>query len=240
MSPYQLKVLCRDIGKAISDYDMITDGDRILVAVSGGKDSLSLLWILNDRLSRIPIRYQLHPVYIDPGFPDGFAARLEEFLARMGFDLRVVHTDFGLQAHSASNRENPCFLCARRRRKKLFEIAAELDCRKIAMGHHKDDIIETFFINLCYAGNISTMRPAQPFFNGALTLIRPLAYVDEERICRFAEDQKFPEFANPCPTAGVSRRREIKDMLHQLYADNQNIRGNIFRALKNVNPDYLL
>lgn len=240
MSPYQLKMLRRDLGKAISDYDMIANGDRILVAVSGGKDSLTLLWLLNDRLSRIPIGYQLFPVYIDPGFSGGFADSLCEFVNHMGFDLRVVHTDCGIQAHSPSNRENPCFLCARLRRKRLFEIAGELDCGKIALGHHKDDIVETFFINVCYAGNISTMRPVQPFFNGEISIIRPLAYVAEDRIRRVAEDRAFPEFFNPCPTAAVSRRKQIKDVLNQLYASNPKIRGNIFRALKNVNPDYLL
>lgn len=240
MSPSQLKTLRRDVGKAISDYDMIADGDRILVAVSGGKDSLTLLWILNERLSRIPIRYQLFPVYVDPGFSDGFADSLFEFVSHMGFDLRVIHTDCGIAAHSPSNRENPCFLCARLRRKRLFEIAGKLDCKKIALGHHKDDIVETFFINVCYGGNISTMRPVQPFFNGEISIIRPLAYVAEDRIRRVAEDRGFPKFFNPCPTAAVSRRKEIKDVLNQLYASNPKIRGNIFRALKNVKPEYLL
>jgi tRNA 2-thiocytidine biosynthesis protein TtcA len=240
MSPYQLKIFRRGVGKAISHYDMIEDGDRILVAVSGGKDSLTLLWILNDRLSRIPIRYQLFPVYIDPGFPDGFADSRCEFVKSMGFDLRVVLTDCGIQAHSPFNRENPCFLCARLRRKRLFEIAGELNCRKIALGHHKDDIIETFFINVCYAGNISTMRPAQPFFKEKITVIRPLAYVDEGSIRWIAENREFPEFINPCPTAGVSRRKEIKEILNRLYESNKKIRGNIFRALQNVHPEYLL
>lgn len=240
MSRYPLKTLHHAVGKAISDYDMISDGDRIVIGVSGGKDSLTLLWILNERLSRIPIGYQLFPVYIDPGFPGGFADSLHEFLIRMGFGLTVVKTDCGIQAHSPSNRENPCFLCARLRRKILFEIAGELDCRKIALGHHKDDIIETFFINVCYAGNISTMRPAQAFFKGAISIIRPLAYVAEERIRRFAENREFPDFVNPCPTAGVSRRKEIKDILTRLYASNSKIKGNIFRALKNVHPEYLL
>lgn len=240
MPPYPLRTLHPAVGKAISDYDMISDGDRIVIGVSGGKDSLTLLWILNERLSRIPIGYHLFPVYIDPGFPGGFADRLHEFLFRMGFDLKVVRTDCGIQAHSPSNRENPCFLCARLRRKKLFEIAGELNCRKIALGHHKDDIIETFFINVCYAGNISTMRPKQPFFKGEISIIRPLAYAAEEGIRRFAANREFPEFVNPCPTAGISRRKEIKDLLTHLYASNSKIRGNIFRALKNVKPDYLL
>ena len=240
MSQYLFKSMNRDVGKAIHHYDMISHGDRILVGVSGGKDSLALLWILNERLSRIPIKYELYPVYIDPGFPNGFSDALCEFVKRMGFDLRVEKTDDGIVAHSSTNLENPCFLCARLRRKRLFEIADELDCKKVAFGHHKDDIIETFFLNICYSGNISTMRPAQSVFKGKLFIIRPLAYVDEDRIKRFAGNKQFPEFSNPCPSAETSKRKEIKELLNQLYRSNNKIRGNIFRSMKNVHPEYLL
>ena len=240
MSHYLFKSINRDVGKAIHQYDMIADGDRIIVGVSGGKDSLTLLWILTERLSRIPIRYRLFPVYIDPGFPDGFSDELDQFMDRSGFDLRIENTDFGLVAHSDHNRENPCFLCARLRRKRIFEIADELGCSKIAFGHHKDDIIETFFLNICYSGNISTMRPLQPFFNGKISVIRPLSFVDENRIQRYARNQKFPAFHNPCPQSQVSKRKEIKDMLNRLYRSNRKIKGNIFRSMHNVNSDYLL
>ncbi len=240
MSLHLFKSINRDMGKSLHHYDMISHGDRILVGVSGGKDSLTLLWFLNDRLSRIPIKYTLFPVYIDPGFPDGFADQLCDFTRRIGFDLRVEKTEYGIQAHSTANLENPCFLCARLRRKKIFEIADELDCKKVAFGHHKDDIIETFFLNICYSGNISTMRPMQFFFNGKISIIRPLAFVDEDRIKRFAERKNFPDFINSCPYSEVSKRKEIKELLNQLYQSNKKIRGNIFRSLRNVNPDYLL
>lgn len=240
MSPYQQKLMHRDVGKAIHDYDMIAHGDRILVGVSGGKDSLALLWILNERLSRIPIAYTLFPVYIDPGFPGGFADSLSHYLRQHGFSLRSEKTDYGILAHSAVNRENPCFLCARLRRKRIFEIAEEYGCNKVAFGHHKDDIIETFFLNICYSGNISTMRPVQSFFDGKLTVIRPLTYVDEDRVRRFSVVKTFPEFVNPCPRAQISKRKEIKEMLARLYRTNRKVKGNIFRSMKNVNPDYLL
>ena len=230
----------RDVGKAIHHYDMISHGDRILVGISGGKDSLTLLSVLNERLSRIPITYKLFPVYIDPGFPDSFADPLYDFLRVKNFELRVENTDYGIQAHSETNLENPCFLCSRLRRKRIFEVADELGCSKIAFGHHKDDIIETFFLNLCYAGNISTMRPVQPFFKGKISIIRPLAYVEEDTIKRFANNKQFPEFINSCPYGEISKRKEIKEWLDLLYKTNKKIRGNIFRSLKNVNPDYLL
>ncbi len=230
----------RDLGKALHHYKMIDHGDRILVGVSGGKDSLALLTLLQARLARIPITYALVPVYIDPGFSGGFSRALQQYLDGMGFSLCIEKTDYGLVAHSDKNRENPCFLCARLRRKRLFEIADEAGCNKIAFGHHKDDIIETFFLNLFYSGNISTMRPIQSFFNGKITVIRPLAYVDEDRIRRLAAAQAFPDFCNPCPRAKISKRKEIKDMLDQLYRSNKKVKGNVFSALKNVNPDYLL
>jgi tRNA 2-thiocytidine biosynthesis protein TtcA len=228
------------VGKAIHRYDMISEGDRILVGLSGGKDSLTLMWIMTERLQRIPIDYELFPVYIDPGFEGGFGESLAAYCKQAGYNLRVEHTDYGLKAHSAENRENPCFLCSWHRRKRLFEIADELGCNKVALGHHKDDIIETLFMNICYAGEISTMKPAQPFFKGLFTVIRPLAFVDEDTTKRFARQQDFPQFVNPCPSSSNSKRREIKKMLDRLYRGNKKVKGNIFRAMSHVNQDYLI
>jgi tRNA 2-thiocytidine biosynthesis protein TtcA len=219
---------------------MISDGDRIAVGLSGGKDSLALMWALHERLSRIPIHYSLFAVYIDLGFEGDPGPLVEDYCNNMGYKFQVEHTDYGTLAHSKENRENPCFLCSRLRRKRLFEMAGELGCNKLAFGHHMDDIIETLFLNMCYSGEISTMVPFQPFFNGKLTVIRPLAFLDGSTINRFAVDHAFPEFQNPCPTAKTSKRREIKETLSRLYQANRNIKGNIFRAMSRVKPDYLL
>jgi tRNA 2-thiocytidine biosynthesis protein TtcA len=219
---------------------MLHDGDRIVVGVSGGADSLTLMWMLAERLPRIPISFELFPVYVDPGFEGGFSESLKTYTADFGLPIRVEHTDYGLLGHSTVNRENPCFLCSRLRRKRLFEIADELGCNKLALGHNKDDIIETFFLNICYAGEISTMVPSQTFFKGKFTVIRPLAYADENLIRAFAGEQRFPEFVNPCPSASHSKRREIKAVLNQLYRSNKKIKGNIFRAMSRVKLDYLL
>ncbi len=237
---YTYKALNRVLGKALHRYDMIVHGDRIVVGLSGGKDSLTLMWFLFERLARVPIEYELYPVYVDPGFEGGFGEELEAWCHNKGYPLRVEYTDFGLVAHSRENRENPCFLCSRLRRKRLFEIADELNCDKLALGHHKDDIIETLFMNMCYAGEISTMKPSQSFFKGKFTVIRPLAYADEDSIRRFARSMDFPEFVNPCPTAGESKRHEVKEMLKKLYRSNKKIKGNIFRSMSHVREDYLL
>ena len=234
------KALNRFSGKALHHYDMISDGDRIVVGLSGGKDSLTMIWILKERLSRIPVDYDLFAVYIDPGFKEGFSRNLERYCKESGYQLRVEYTDYGIVGHSKKNRENPCFLCSRLRRKRLFEIADELGCNKMALGHNKDDIIETLFLNICYAGEISTMMPSQTFFKGRFTVIRPLAFVDEDLIRRFAKEQNFPDFINPCPSNKVSKRHEIKTILNKLYKSNRKIKGNIFKAMSNVKNEYLL
>ncbi len=237
---YVYKALNRAAGKALHRYDMISDGDRILVGVSGGKDSLAMMRLLNERRARIPVDYQLFAVYIDLGFPDDFGAELQSYAENCGYSIRVEHTDYGVISHGPENRENPCFLCSRLRRKRLFEIAAETGCNKIALGHNKDDIIETVFINMCYAGEISTMKPKQSFFGGEFDIIRPLAFCDEDSIRLFARECAFPDFINPCPTATSSKRLEIKKLLQQLYRSNKKIKGNIFRSLSHVKADYLL
>lgn len=237
---YTYKALNSLVGKAIHRYGMIADGDRIAVGLSGGKDSMTLLWALAERRKRVPVDYTLLPIYVDPGFPGGFAESLSMACRQMGFDLHVDHSNHGPMAHSEANRENPCFLCSRMRRKRLFQIADNLGCRKLALGHNKDDLIETLFMNICYAGEISTMVPHQEFFNGRFTVIRPLAMVDENSILRFARTQDFPRFANPCPSAGNTKRSEIKGMLQTLYRSNRKIKGNIYRAMSHVKPEYLL
>jgi tRNA 2-thiocytidine biosynthesis protein TtcA len=234
------KVLNRFVGKALHTYDMIADGDRILVALSGGKDSLTMLWILSERLARIPIHYELTAVHIDPGFDDGFSDDLAAYCREQGYRYRIEHTDYGIRGHSSENRENPCFLCSRLRRKRLFEVASELGCKKIALGHNKDDLIETLFLNIFYAGEISTMVPTQSFFKGEYTIIRPLALVEKDIINRFSVKERFPDFVNPCPSAGKTKRQDVKEMLQTLYRSNKKIKGNIFRALRHVNTDYLL
>ena len=219
---------------------MIHDRDRIAVGVSGGHDSLTLLWFLQHRLSHIPIHYEIFPIYIDPGFDRNMGELLKAHCLRWGLHLHVDITSHGILAHSPENRENPCFLCSRLRRKRLFELADALGCRKLALGHNRDDIIETLFLNICYAGSICTMKPSQEFFRGKYTVIRPLAFADAEDVRNFARHQQFPVFENACPTSRISKRKEIKEILNRLYMSNSNVKGNIFRALSHVRPEYLL
>lgn len=228
------------MGKAIHNREMIEDGDHVLVAVSGGKDSLSLLWLLRERLKRIPTTYRITAAHVDLGFGADSAEKMTFFFSEHGFDQRIITSDIGPKAHSRENRENPCFLCSRLRRKVLFELAAEMGCNKIAFGHNKDDLIETLFLNIFYGASISTMMPVQWFFGGKLAIIRPLYMADWALIRRYAKAMEWPEIDLGCPTAGSSRREDMKNMLNQFYRSNKKIKGNIFHALHNVKPDYLL
>jgi len=234
------KEIKRLVGKAIHIHQMIKDGDHVMVAVSGGKDSLTLLWLLRDRLKRIPVEYKITVAHVDPGFGGNSASKLEHFFLNHNFEYRIFKTDIGPKAHGPENRENPCFLCSRLRRKMLFDLAAEIGCNRIAFGHHKDDLIETFFLNVFYGASISTMLPLQEFFGGKLIVIRPLYLVDEDLIGRCSQLIDFPRINLNCPTAGFSKRDVIKNMLNNFYMSNKKIKGNIFHALQNVNPEYLL
>jgi tRNA 2-thiocytidine biosynthesis protein TtcA len=229
----------RLVGKALHHYQLIEDKDKIAVAVSGGKDSLLLLWLLRERLRRVPISYELVAVHVDPGFDTESADRLEAFFQKEGFRYEIIRTDHGLKAHSAENRENPCFLCARLRRTSLFKKAHELGCFKIAFGHNQDDFIETFFINICYGAQVAGILPKQPFFGGEMTIIRPLALVPAAKVLRLSRRLDLPIIANCCPSAQNNKRQEIRTLLDTLFRKNPKVRGNIFHAMSHVNLEYL-
>ena len=272
------------VGKAIHRYGLIQDGDRILVGVSGGKDSLSLLHLLHERSKRVPIHYELMPVYIDLGFdhstvsspasesrgkgalvvnpepsiraqaerqapPFGLEGRrvdsgrteiLKNFFETRGLSYHIEFTDIGRKANSSENRENPCFLCSWERRKCLFHLAHRFKCNKIALGHHKDDIIETLLLNIFYSAEISTMVPLQILFKGKITLIRPLALLEERKIERFAREMGLPFGPSGCPSSGKTKRKVVKDLIEALSKRDHRVKGNLFRALSNIKLDYTL
>ena len=228
------------MGQAIHTYDMIQDGDRIALGLSGGKDSLTLLHMMVERAARVPVDYTIHPIFIDPGFENGFSKELAEHCQSLGLELTYEITDHGPKAHEEGQSVNPCFICSRLRRKRLFELTSELGCRSLALGHNKDDIIETLLMNIFYSGQISTMMPNQSMFQGEICVIRPLYLAEEPDIVAFAKEQKLPVFTNPCPSATTSKRSEVRTLLKGLYESNPSIKGNIFRSLSQVRLDYLL
>ncbi len=228
------------MGKAIHRYQMIEDGDRILVGVSGGKDSLTLLTLLSERAKRVPIHYELLAVHVDLGFQSSGREMLKEFFEAKRIAYHIESTRIAELANGPHNRENPCFLCSWERRKRIFSLAQRFGCNKVAFGHHKDDIIETLLLNIFYSAEISTMLPVQSLFKGKITLIRPLTLLEERKIERFAKEMGLPYFPCGCPASVRSKRREVKELISALEKQNRRIKGNIFRSLSNIKLDYLL
>lgn len=227
--------------KAVLDYKMIQKGDRLLIGVSGGADSLALLDLLDSPMLFIP-DFSFVAVNIDMGFDPAYKKydRLEKYFQKNNYPYVMEKTDIGTVAHSDVNKKNPCFLCSRLRRKRIFEIADAEGCNKIAFAHHRDDIIETLLINMFYGREISTMMPNQSIFGGKLHIIRPLVYLSEALVKKYSRERRFPVLKNDCPTSKTSKRVYIKNLLNKLERDNKEIRDNIYKAMSHVKPDYLL
>ena len=226
--------------KAVQDYSMIEEGDRVLIGVSGGADSFALLDLLDSQMIFVP-RFSFLVVNIDMGFDPNCLAydEMEKYFREHGYPYVMEKTDIGILSHSNYNRKNPCFLCSRLRRKRIFEIADEQGCNKIAFAHHQDDIIETLLINMFYGREISTMMPNQSIFGGKLHIIRPLTYLREELVKKYSRERQFPVVKNACPSSENSKRIYVKKLLNELERDNPDIRHNILTAMNHVKPDYL-
>jgi len=229
--------ISKRIGKAITDYDMLADGDKVAVAVSGGKDSLTLLKVLADRQSFVPIKYDLLAVHIDMGYPCHHPKILAEYFKKIGVNYHIEKIDV---LKGKSRKDISCFWCSWNRRKALFEVADRFRCQKVALGHHNDDIVETILLNLFFQGEISAMNPKQELFGGKITLIRPLAYVEESMIRRFARTMVFPHHKCACPNSLTSSRTKVEGIIKELRKVCPDIKTNIFRSVQRIKKDYLL
>lgn len=225
----------RQMGKALSDYNMIKKGDKILIAVSGGKDSLCLLEMLKERQKFSPVKYEIFPVHFNEQQTN--AQILEKYFKENNYTYRIIKQT---EKPRKSQRKSPCFNCSWERRKGLFKIADDLKCNKIALAHHMDDIIQTTLLNLFFNGEISTMSPKQRLFNGKCHIIRPLAYVLENSIEVYAKVKKFPKMPIKCPHGRDSARRFLSEEIKKIEKRSPEVRKNIFRALKRIKSDYLL
>ena len=232
----------KNLELAVADFNMIQPGDRILVALSGGVDSYALLKLLSGRKVFITSDFSIIAAHVDLGFTGNDKSHLEKMEAYLKTNSHKYHiekTTIGIYAQSEKNRKNPCFICSRWRRKKLLELADKYRCNKIALGHHKDDVIETLLLNIFFSREISTMMPKQELFKGKFHIIRPLVYLWERKIKQYAELYDFPAFENPCPSAKNSKRIFIKKVLAELQREDHQIKENIFKSLRHVKGDYL-
>ncbi|MBU1091157.1 MAG: tRNA 2-thiocytidine(32) synthetase TtcA [Candidatus Omnitrophica bacterium] len=225
------------VGRAIMDYKMLRDRDKICVAVSGGKDSLALLQILNKRRSFVPIKYDILALHIDFGYPRSYAKKLERIFKQIGVKYRIKRAGV---LKKTKPKDINCFWCSWNRRREIFQAANRYKCTKVALGHHKDDIIQTILMNLFFHGEIAAMSPKQELFGGKIKIIRPFAYVEESMIRRFAKEEGLPHVTCNCPNALTSKRRKVANIIKDLQRSCPEIRTNIFKSIKRVREDYLL
>ncbi len=237
--PAELIAVSRRAGKAIGDFRLIEEGDRIAVAVSGGKDSISLLHVLRHRQKIAPVRFEFIAVHIDFEFADFDSTKLIAYLEREGFPYHIEKVD---SMKEERWEDIDCFWWSWNRRKALFEICAKRGFNKIAFGHHLDDIVETIILNQFYRGEIGSMRPRQELFEGKVTIIRPLAYEREEKMAKLALKLNIQSIGgqSKCANDETSHRMKIKQMLRGFEKDNPQIIRNIFNSLQNIKTEYLL
>ena len=234
--------LCRQVGQGIADYGMIADGDKVMVCVSGGKDSYALLDILLVLQRRAPIDFELMAVNLDqkqPGFP---ADVLPEYLTSLGVPFHIETRDtYSIVKRLIPEGQTTCSLCSRLRRGHLYRIAAELGATKIALGHHRDDILETLFLNLFYNGKVKAMPPKLRSKDGRHIVIRPLAYVKESDLALYAELRQFPIIpCNLCGSQENLQRKAIKQLLREWEQRVPGCSDSMFAGLSNVAPSFLM
>ena len=239
--------LTKRFHKACADYALIADGDHILIGLSGGKDSLALVELLGKRAQIHVPHFKVSAVHVRVKERDYHSdlTYLEEFCARARVPLIVRDTEIGDEAmrregdEARGKEKHPCFLCSWYRRKVLFDVAQELGCNKIALGHHKDDLVETMLMNLIFQGSISTIPPLLQMDKMPIQMIRPLCLIEEKEIQRYAELSGYQKQAKLCPLEKVSSRAEVKELLKQLESLNPNVRDSIYGAMENIKEGYL-
>lgn len=238
----QERELARELGRCIRDYALISAGDRVMVCVSGGKDSYVLLHLLERARRRAPIDFEIVAVHLDQGHPGYDGSPLENWLEAEGYDYRIIREDtYSIVTENIPEGGTYCSLCSRLRRGILYNVAEELGCTRIALGHHRDDAIETLLLNLMFAGSIGAMPPKLVSDDGRNVVIRPLLYASEEKIAKFASQMNFPIL--PCDLCGSQdglQRQETKRLISELETRIPRLRGSLFGALSHIRPTHLM
>ncbi len=235
------KFLLGKMGRAILDYQMIEENDTILVCVSGGKDSFTLLHLLLKMQKRAPVSFQLIAMNLDQGQPNFPQNVLPDYFQKIGVDFKIVNADtYSVVKEKIPENKTACSLCSRLRRGIIYKTAKALNANKIALGHHRDDIVHTLFLNLLFGGKLKAMPPKLKTDDGAHILIRPLAYCAESDIARFAKGEKFPIIpCNLCGSQPHLQRKKIREMMQEWDQKFPGRTESVFHALQNAVPSHL-
>lgn len=221
--------------RAIDQYGMINDNDKIAIGISGGKDSLTLLYALSGLRRFYPKKFNLEAITVDLGFGIQDFDKIDKLCSELDVSLHIVHTDINQIVFKDRKESNPCSLCAKMRKGALNEQALKLGCNKIAYAHHKDDIIETMLLSLIYEGRFHSFSPVTYLDRTGLTVIRPLMLTDEADIIGFQHKYNLPVAKNPCPADGHTKREYVKRLLKQLNNENPGVKERMFRAILDGN-----
>jgi len=237
-----LRQLLRDVGRAVADFKLIEPGDRIMVALSGGKDSYGMLTVLQTLQKRAPVRFELVAVHLDQGQPGYDGRPLESWLARQDLEHHILRENtYDVVTDKIPEGKTYCSLCARLRRGILYSAADNLRCNKIALGHHRDDALETLLMNLFFSGKIASMPAKLTSDDGKHIVIRPLIYCAESNLEAFAAHQKYPIIpCNLCGSQSEAQRKRMKALLAELEAQHPTVKQSMLAALGNVKPSHLL
>ena len=219
------------VRRAVDDYGMIDEGDKIAVGVSGGKDSLTLLAALAEMRRFYPKKYDVVAITIDMGFEGGDFSEISEFCRRLHVDYHVVKTDIAKIIFDVRKEPNPCSLCAKMRRGSLHAEAVSMGCNKVALGHHYDDAVETFMMNMFFEGRLGCFSPVSYLSNRKITLIRPLLYATEKDISYFSRRANLPVAVSLCPEDHATERENMKKLLSELERTNKGVKHRIFNAM---------